>query len=272
MDTSLYTWQVSQGSLSIIQETEGYGLFLNTGKNNIHIAEDHIEYEGDDIDLLNVADKTSEFFMAYFPIVTECKNIYSVVFYEMNVIDFQTAGINKSLEFSALESKVLLSFSSTAPAYRRVIPGLNLEGRCATAGCVADGNIVYVPIGISGPGEDKRYQIPRLVFEKAICPACQKTLPPESVKNLGFWKCQYTIDGRQEDSTVTDQADLIVKRTVVVEDEKFTTFKSGEHKTWVFLDINTESAKRSAMRAARSSQSPGSSKKSQRSNSGCLLF
>lgn len=271
MDASLYTWQVSQGSLSLVQEAQEYGFFLNTGKDTFRIDKDHIEYEGDAIDLLSVADKTSEFFMAYFPVVSLCKNVYSVVFYEMNVIDFQKVGINKSLEFNALENKLLLSFSSTAPAYRRVIPGLNLEGQCATAGCVADGKIVYVPIGISGPGVDKRYQIPRLVFEKAICPACQKPLPPKSVSNLGFWKCQYTIDGILE-SPDSDNPTGKVVRTEVVEDKKFTTFESGKHKRWVCLDINTESATHSAIRAARSSPSPGSSKKPQPSSSGCLLF
>lgn len=271
MDTSFHSWNVSQGSLSIIQEAQGYGLYLKTQKDTVRIEEGYIEYEGDPIDFVNMAGKTSEFFMAYFPIITHSKNIYSVVFYEMNVIDFQpTQGVNKTLNFNSLQTKILLSFSPTAPAYRRVIPGLNLEGQCSTAGCEAYGKIVYVPIGMSGPDQDKRYQIPRLVYEKAICPACQDPLPPDSVTNLGFWKCQYTIDGRLDSPTIANP-DRVVKETVVVEDKKFTTFKSGEHKTWVFLDISTQSASGAAMRAARSSKSPGGSNKPQGS-SGCVLF
>lgn len=268
MDTSLYTWQIPQGNLSIIREGQGYGLYLNTTEKNIRIEEDNIEVEGGDLDFVNLADKTSEFFMGYLPVITQSKNVFSVIFYEMNVIDFKAAsGINKTLQFNALEEKVLLSFSPTAPAYRRVIPGLNLEGKCATGGCDADGKVVYIPIGISGA--DNKHEIPRLVFEKAICPACQKPVPPTSVTNLGFWKCKYTIDARIDDP-LADPEDLVIKKTVVVEDKKFTTFKAGDQKTWVYLDISTESTTRAAMRAARSS--PSGSSKAHRSDRSCVLF
>lgn len=265
MNTSFYTWQIPQGNLSLILESQKYGLFLN---NNIRLEEDNIEVVGN-LDFADVADKTAAFLEGHFPIVTQNANVYSVIFYEMNLIDIQeNQGINKTFEFNGLENKVLLPFSPTAPNYRRVIPGLNLEGKCATAGCSADGKIVYIPIGMSGPGYNNRFSIPRMIYEKAICPACQKVIPPGSVTNLGFYKCKYKIDGRLSDEASGDPR---VLKTDTAEDQKFTTFKSGDHKTWVILDVNTEPTTQSSLRAARSSNSSGKTP-TLTSRSGCALF
>lgn len=228
MDTSLYTWQTPQGNLSIVAQGQGYDLFLNAGGKDIRIAEENIRVEGPLF--TDLANRVDEFFRGYFPMVTDDVNVFSVIFYEMSILDEESEEILKGFEFeaNALEKKVLLPFSSKAPVYRRVIPGLNLEGICNFQGCVAKDKEVYIPIGMG------KYQFAQLTDKKGICPACRKPIPADAIKNLGFWKCAYTLDGKQ-----TAPIEKKVDKTEIAIDQKFTTFETGDNVTWRYLDITT---------------------------------
>lgn len=260
MDTSLYTWQTPQGNLSIVPEGQGYGLFLSTGKEDIRIADGAIRFEGPVF--TDLAGKVAEFFMGYFPMVTENASIFSVVFYEMSILDEEPAEILKGFEFeaNALEKKVLLPFSSKAPAYRRVIPGLNLEGICNFQGCLAEGKEVYIPIGMG------KHQFAQLT-DHVSCPACKKPIPADVIKNLGFWKCTYTLDGKQ-----TAPVEKKVDETEMAIDKMFTTFETGDNVTWRYLDITTESTIPAAAPPVQPPVPTASPSKAKRSSSGCTLF
>jgi hypothetical protein len=126
-----------------------------------------------------------------------------------------------------LEKRVLVSFSANAPSYRRVIEGLNLQATCRHPGCLAEGKDIYIPMGMG------RFPIPREAY-KALCPACHHNVPGDSIKNLGFWKCQYTIDGRQ-----TAPEKKVVYKTEIAGSAQFTTFEAGDNATWAYLDVTT---------------------------------
>lgn len=81
----------------------------------------------------------------------------------------------------------------TAPKWRKVKEGFNLEGRCLSAQCDAfkQKRWVCIPIGFS---HDEAHRINEVCCGR-ICPSCEKPLNPKEIKNCIFYQCAYEIDG-----------------------------------------------------------------------------
>lgn len=229
METSLYTWQTAGGDLSIVvRGNNNYDLLLKTGTDTVRIAPNRIEGVPE---LTSLADKVDTFFLSYFPVVQIVNEQFSVIFYESATMDDGEALKDNLGAFTAnkCEKKVLIPFSSKAPTYRRVIQGLNLQAICNHQGCLAQGRAIFIPVGIG------KYSIPRLAYESK-CPSCHNIVAGEAIKNLGFWKCTYTIDGRQK----TEPEETVVNKTETAESARYTTFDMGDDVTWTYLDIETK--------------------------------
>ena len=88
------------------------------------------------------------------------------------------AGVDFRLEFNKMESKINKPFVSTAPPYRIVGKGLNLEAECNNKGCEAFGKKTWVHKGF------KHFNIAKEI-SKCNCPLCGKiTLP---AVNVGYY-------------------------------------------------------------------------------------
>src|SRR3990167_2909183 len=94
------------------------------------------------------------------------------------------------LSFVDMEKPIERKFSDTAPAWREVIKGLNLEGRCKTVDCVAQDKLVWVKKGFGV------FDINKEVYN-ALCPMCKKET--SEVENLSFYACKYSVDGKYKD-------------------------------------------------------------------------
>ena len=78
-------------------------------------------------------------------------------------------------------------FSSTAPAWRQVTRGLNLEGICTNTACEARNQLVICPVGM---GETE------IVSYHARCPMCHETIEATS---CGFSSCTFAFEGLKQD-------------------------------------------------------------------------
>lgn len=94
------------------------------------------------------------------------------------------------LEFSDLQNKSalkVLPWSKTAPPWRIVAKGLNLEGKCTNKACVAGRARSRVVCR-------KGYTAVNLVTERAQCPICKETV---QVKTCSFTDCVWMYEGRK---------------------------------------------------------------------------
>ena len=114
------------------------------------------------------------------------------------------------------------NFSNSAPSYRTLCKGLNLEGTCH--GC---GKNVWIQKGI-GNFDIK----PELVGNK--CPNCGTTLKPKNIKKAGMYSCSYTSSG------VDDEGDGFKKDHTTKNNYAF-DYYSGNLINWMWLKINTKS-------------------------------
>lgn len=94
----------------------------------------------------------------------------------------------RMLEFSDLQNESalkVLPWSKTAPVWRIVGKGLNLEGKCTNKLCAAHGHRVVCKKG---------FTVVNLVTEKASCPVCKETI---QVKTCSFTSCSWMYEGRK---------------------------------------------------------------------------
>lgn len=93
-----------------------------------------------------------------------------------------------NLEFSDLQNQsalVVLPWSTTAPVWRIVGKGLNLEGKCTNKNCAAHGHRVVCKKGFTAVN---------LLTERASCPVCQQIV---QVKTCSFTSCSWMYEGRK---------------------------------------------------------------------------
>lgn len=97
-------------------------------------------------------------------------------------------GGGEVLEFSDLQNQgalKVLPWSKTAPLWRIVGKGLNLEGKCTNKNCAAHGQRVVCKKGFTAVN---------LVTEKASCPICKQTV---QVRTCSFTSCSWMFEGRK---------------------------------------------------------------------------
>ena len=84
-----------------------------------------------------------------------------------------------------------IPLSKSAPAYRIIDKGCNLEGRCKTTSCRAYGKKAWAQVGFL----DGQEQWPSSTFSTKwfVCPLCKQKM--DYPFNLGFYECNYQIDG-----------------------------------------------------------------------------
>ena len=134
------------------------------------------------------------------------------------------------LSFVDMEKPIEIKFSDTAPAWRKVIKGLNLEGRCKTVDCVAQDKLVWVKKGFGVFDMNKE-------AHNAPCPMCKKET--SEVENLSFYACKYSVDGKYKDKE--EQIQQVVEKNLLAPLDKLLTFeKEGHRRDWLYLQITVE--------------------------------
>ena len=101
--------------------------------------------------------------------------------------------------FSKL-SFVEQSFSTTAPDWRNVSPGLNINGRCHNYSCKANNENVWISKGFcedSGGSCNLNAEVNNLK-----CPICSQKIYSHTVSGLGIYQCRMRIYSKYyEDQT-----------------------------------------------------------------------
>ena len=98
-----------------------------------------------------------------------------------------------------------MDFSSSAPSYRLIVSGLNIQSICKNNKiCIANEKIIYVQIGFVTNWNLLLHQ------NEVICPECKRRVKP---LNFGFLNCKYEIeyekleDDEYNDGKVKGKAD-----------------------------------------------------------------
>lgn len=123
-----------------------------------------------------------------------------------------------------------LSFSKTAPNWRKVDRGLNLKAECTTNICKAFREIVYIPRGIGTFFINEENA-------EATCPECKNNFTKD-VSNCVFWDCVYSFQGVMEDNTKYKQDNKIAPKDSCVTFEEIVNGMSTI-KQWKYLKITT---------------------------------
>ncbi|KAH7829370.1 putative ubiquitin [Monocercomonoides exilis] len=121
------------------------------------------------------------------------------------------------VDVTKTDALVETSFSSTAPPWRMVGPGINIEGFCLNDGCPAFSRQVICRWGM------KQYD---LHANTAFCPCCLEKIVP---LKPGFFSCKWRITAVKEDGTVMH---MPWKEASY---EKYTTYDEKEAGTAKFL-------------------------------------
>lgn len=235
--TPVYTWESCKGHLSLFHQDNKYSLSYETKD---HQTSEISETNVSGISFENLPAKIDEFCNDYFFKVQQNGHELSIVFFESEIRDdfaltkdSNAKPVPKSsmgdigFEFNQLEKKVHVPFSNTAPSYRRVCRGLNMEGKCMNSICAAFDKYVIVPKGL---GEFRIAQ----ELDQTLCPACDNNISFSNLRNLGFWNCKFTIHGKQ-----TAPEEKTVNRSGEAEKKHYTTYQAGNDCTWTYLDITT---------------------------------
>jgi hypothetical protein len=93
-----------------------------------------------------------------------------------------------SIEFSDLQNQKalkVLNWSKTAPVWRIVDKGLNLEGKCTNKACPGNGQLVICRKGFVAVNLSK---------EQGTCPICKQGV---QVKTCSFTSCMWMYEGRK---------------------------------------------------------------------------
>ena len=107
-------------------------------------------------------------------------------------------------EFTNFKNQEEISFSSTAPAWRTLCRGLNLEGTCVNGSCEACNKKVWIQKGFG------TFSMEEEVCE-SVCPMCAKEV--KGIKECGFFYCKYRIKGRKVDDTQVNITDSHNEKT-----------------------------------------------------------
>lgn len=118
------------------------------------------------------------------------------------------------------------NFDSSAPRWRILCLGLNYQSICESSGCPAYKQYVWIQCGMG------KFDILDDIFKRVCCPECKK--PAADPKNIGFWNCEFTIDGKQ----LAPERKL-VNYTAFAPKDKYISFK-GSEANWASLTITTK--------------------------------
>ncbi|MDN3506793.1 MAG: hypothetical protein P0S96_06150 [Simkaniaceae bacterium] len=120
-------------------------------------------------------------------------------------------------------------FAKTAPRWRIIRPGLNLEAECKNAACASaeTAGRVWLNCGIGA------FKIGREVSASS-CPECNQDFSDTDFKRFGFWQCKFVAEGFQTapvkgDFSLSGTADRV---------EDFIRYSEGTAK-WASLDVTT---------------------------------
>lgn len=232
--STLYTWSTPKGILSVYNEGGQHILRLSTRDGKLTDLTD-VKIEGDLFE--TEPEKMVELCKQYLPIVRKEGNTdsLSVVFHLSTVPGSEQADkpslqdekdLDIGFAFNNLKSTFFIQFDPKAPNYRRVVRGLNLEGKCQLEDCEALNKNVCVPLGMG------KFNVPQ-EMNRAMCPACDTKLESKNINNLGFWNCKYTIDGMRDAEPPSKEYDTAPS-------DKYKTFKPSENCKWAYLEVTAE--------------------------------
>lgn len=228
---SIYSWPTPQGTLDLLSGKKGYAfsLTINNTQVRIPVTQSHSCLFAEAQNVANVCEN-------YFPTLNQNQGREWTVTFDLSASpDIELPNQqeksmgNFNFAFNSLENKKQIGFSKTpktAPAYRRVTSGLNMQGECTNTKCVAIGKTVFIQKGMGtfNAGQLKH---------KSNCPACHEKIPPEKLNNLGFWNCKYEIEGQR-----ADKEDSFSEKEIAVK-EHYTTFVPGDDCAWEYMQIIT---------------------------------
>ena len=137
-----------------------------------------------------------------------------------------------SLAFVNFRDEMNVFFDCRAPQWRTVIPGLNLEGKCANPDCVASGNWVCDPLGINLFSMHE-------VRAKAKCPVKECSEKLEEVTSCIFWNCHYTITGHQIGKQTEETLNGNAPKDKALSFKKITKNHQTNLSEWQYLTITT---------------------------------
>lgn len=149
------------------------------------------------------------------------KNSKFYIFYRICEEDKMFSSIG--FDFSEIDQESLINLlppPEETPIWKLVKKGLNLEGRCNNEKC--DVERIWIQKGFG------KFDIAREIFEKN-CPKCALRI---YIVNLGFWDCEYRIDGMKVQNLQkvekTDRAPIL----------DLLTFTPNQVQ-WAYLSIET---------------------------------
>ena len=90
------------------------------------------------------------------------------------------------------ENRTKRGFVDTAPDFRTIVRGLNLEARCKTPTCKAFKKLVWVNFGFKN-----EFNVGKMIH-KCKCPSCDQVT--EEATNVGYFKTKIKVEGKKENS------------------------------------------------------------------------
>ena len=92
------------------------------------------------------------------------------------------------MNFSDLKSQETIRFNSSAPKWRIVTRGLNLEGTCQNSECEANQMKVWLKIGFGLLNLNE-------IIACQKCPQCDVAINQSTIKTMGFTTCRFQVTG-----------------------------------------------------------------------------
>ena len=121
-------------------------------------------------------------------------------------------------------------FCDDAPAWRVACDGLNMEGKCNTPDCDANGHDVIHQVGYG------TFDMVNDV-QQVCCPICKEEIKAET---CGFSSCFYTFEGEKKNDE-DSEVEVVKKQKEKYVGERYLTFnpdKTGKV-IWLSLKIHT---------------------------------
>mmetsp|Transcript_4561 Transcript_4561/g.409 ORF Transcript_4561/g.409 Transcript_4561/m.409 type:complete len:92 (+) Transcript_4561:301-576(+) len=87
-----------------------------------------------------------------------------------------------NLNFNKMENAIQIGFSKTAPDYRIISKGLNLEGTCSNKDCEVYNKSAWCKHGFG----DFNFN---MITKISKCPICKENL--KDINNVGYYLCSW---------------------------------------------------------------------------------
>ena len=102
-----------------------------------------------------------------------------------NILPFSAPDMSSDECFEEME------FAKEGPDYRMISKGINFQGFCWNATCIAFNERVDVQLGMCA-ADHGSCNYAEVMFELP-CPACKQNIIPKDITNVFFTKCTVTI-------------------------------------------------------------------------------